>query len=381
MNIQPLIGFTSSLGNLRTSSLINYNNSLCFNCYSSESFNESEKSDLFTKSQINSNSEVNQYEIYDSSNNLGTLLQINNWAFIIFKRKKYKRRVFCLYVDKSFIRNQDREMLSIVIPFGKGKTYPLKFASIDRKKSFLDNIGFNYDYLKEYSFIKEIAKGTYGSIYLATKDSKEYSIKLIKKKNNVTQQLRREIYINQFLTQHKHNNIINVYDVYETGDYVYIIMEHITTQNFTSKNYQDFFNSNQSIKESYMHQLIEGVNFLHENGIIHRDIKFDNILIQNTKELSIKIIDFGLSILLCKGEQTKEGCGTLLYSAPEIIYNQPYNYHIDLWSIGIISFVLSYNKFPITQFHKSEYTKSLSELQETINTISPISGRVIYYYR
>ena len=127
--------------------------------------------------------------------------------------------------------------------------------------------------MKEYSFIKEIAKGTYGSIYLATKDSKEYSIKIIKKKNNVTQQLRREIYITQFLTQHKHNNIINVYDVYETGDYVYIIMEHITTQNFTSKNYQDFFNSNQSIKESYMHQLIEGVNFLHENGIIHRDIK------------------------------------------------------------------------------------------------------------
>lgn len=202
--------------------------------------------------------------------------------------------------NKYSTRNQDREMLSIVIPFGKGKTFPLKFASIDRKKSFLDNIGFNYDYLKEYSFIKEIAKGTYGSIYLATKDSKEYSIKIIKKKNNVTQQLRREIYINQFLTQHKHNNIINVYDVYETGDYVYIIMEHITTQNFTSKNYQDFFNSNQSIKESYMRQLIEGVNFLHENGIIHRDIKFDNILIQNTKELSIKIIDFWLSILLCK---------------------------------------------------------------------------------
>ena len=228
-------------------------------------------------------------------------------------------------------------------------------------------------FLDDYTFIRQISKGAFGSIYLVTKDEKDYSMKIIKKKQNIYKQLQREIYINEFLSTHKHKNIIDIYEVYETGDKVYIVMEYIDEKiNHMYNNYKyPSIIDNEVRKVNYIKQVIEGVGFLHKHGIVHRDIKFENILIDKIEDFTIKIIDFGLSVFLCKGEQAKEGCGTLIYSSPEIVLQVPYNYQVDLWSIGIISYVLNYNTFPITHFKEKEYLSNLSLLQQNLDKISP----------
>lgn len=339
----------------------------------SESFFENEQIKNH-KYEIDSYPYLTEYNIYSFNYGPGILSEIHNWCFFNFhKENKQKSKVFCLFIDKTFIRNEDNTTLSIIIPIGKGISFSFQFNSLKAKLNFFDNIGFNHLFLDDYTFIRQISKGAFGSIYLVTKDEKDYSMKIIKKKQNIYKQLQREIYINEFLSTHKHKNIIDIYEVYETGDTVYIVMEYIDEKiNHMYNNYKyPSIIDNEVRKVNYIKQVIEGVGFLHKHGIVHRDIKFENILIDKIEDFTIKIIDFGLSVFLCKGEQAKEGCGTLIYSSPEIVLQVPYNYQVDLWSIGIISYVLNYNTFPITHFKEKEYLSNLSLLQQNLDKISP----------
>ena len=94
-------------------------------------------------------------------------------------------------------------------------------------------------------------------------------------------------------------------------------------------------------------QIIEGIYELHKYGILHRDLKLENILIDDrNSKLNIKLIDFGLSKVVLENKNTNECYGTFLYSAPEVLLNIPYNLNIDLWSLGIIIFYLQYTYLP-----------------------------------
>ena len=81
---------------------------------------------------------------------------------------------------------------------------------------------------------------------------------------------------------------------------------------------------------------------MHEKGIIHRDLKLDNILV---KKNLFKIADFGFSII---SEYETEYAGTPLYMSPEIIKKLPYDYKTDIWSLGVILFLMLYREFPFT---------------------------------
>ena len=94
-------------------------------------------------------------------------------------------------------------------------------------------------------------------------------------------------------------------------------------------------------------QIIEGIYEIHKYGILHRDLKLENILIdERDSKLKIKLIDFGLSKVVLENKNTNECYGTFLYSAPEVLLNIPYNLNIDLWSLGIIIFYLQYTYLP-----------------------------------
>ena len=91
-----------------------------------------------------------------------------------------------------------------------------------------------------------------------------------------------------------------------------------------------------------IYYLLEAVSYLHRCGIVHRDIKPENVLIEtdDNRITNVKIIDFGLSKATLPHQLLTDQCGTLSYVAPEVLVNHGYGKQVDLWSIGVIMYLM-----------------------------------------
>ena len=139
-----------------------------------------------------------------------------------------------------------------------------------------------------------------------------------------------------------HPNIIKVYEFYKTEKYIYIINELCTGGELFDKIVEVKYFS-EDVARNIMRQLFSAVEYCHEKGVIHRDLKPENILIESSEEkdrdfFHIKIIDFGTCEILKKNKLTEQ-IGTSFYIAPEVLKNG-YNEKCDLWSCGIILYIL-----------------------------------------
>ncbi|XP_053748376.1 ribosomal protein S6 kinase-related protein isoform X4 [Panthera pardus] len=92
-------------------------------------------------------------------------------------------------------------------------------------------------------------------------------------------------------------------------------------------------------------ELVLVLCYLHDLGIIHRDVKMENILLDERGH--VKLTDFGLSRHLPQGARAYTICGTLQYMAPEVLSGGPYNHAADWWSLGVLLFCLATGKFPV----------------------------------
>ena len=118
-------------------------------------------------------------------------------------------------------------------------------------------------------------------------------------------------------------------------------------------------------------QIIEGLQYLHSQNIVHRDIKLDNILIDLTN--TVKICDFGVSRLIKKGEIMHDQCGTPAYIAPEILLNMGYEgFTVDIWSAGVVLYTMLAGVVPF----KHKYLNDLhySIIQGKYDDIENISS-------
>jgi serine/threonine protein kinase len=114
-------------------------------------------------------------------------------------------------------------------------------------------------------------------------------------------------------------------------------------------------------------QILKGVQCLHKYGIIHRDIKSANIMvnedfndnIKGTPKGSVKIVDFGLSRILGKFEYSLDPYGSLCFKAPELIKHIKYNFKVDIWAVGVTLFYIIYGELPFEKGDKDEIRNSI----------------------
>ncbi|CAF3753055.1 unnamed protein product [Adineta steineri] len=136
-----------------------------------------------------------------------------------------------------------------------------------------------------------------------------------------------------------HPNIITVHDVFENKHEIILVLELVSAgELFHYIAEKDALNEEEAAK--FILQILEGVRHMHEKNIVHLDLKPENIMLLEKNKTQIKIIDFGISRKLRPNEPTKETFGTPEFVAPEVIAFEPVTLATDMWSIGVITYIL-----------------------------------------
>jgi len=200
---------------------------------------------------------------------------------------------------------------------------------------------------QEFELEKLLGQGMGGEVWMAhTKAGQRVVLKKMPKKtsNFDRRRVEKEIKATSSLM---HDHIIKYLAHFETNDHVYMVLEYLDGVDLFAcmkmRNYRLL--KEQTIKK-VLKQIIDAVLFCHERGVVHRDIKLDNV-ISDTRG-NIKLIDFGLCEFVNSKETLLRGwVGSLEYAAPEILHRIPYSgFKSDVWSMGVLLYSLLYGEFP-----------------------------------
>ncbi|KAF8394349.1 hypothetical protein HHK36_020557 [Tetracentron sinense] len=196
--------------------------------------------------------------------------------------------------------------------------------------------------LGKYQLGRLLGRGSFAKVYYAKSlgDGTSVAIKVIDKTKIVSTIMEscivREVSVMRKL---QHPNIIKIHEVMATKTKIFLVMEYARGGELFSKIYRRGRLA-EPVARQYFQQLVLALHFCHNNGIAHRDIKPQNLLLDH--EGNLKVSDFGLSAL---PEQLKDGllhtaCGTPAYTAPEVVGRRGYDgAKADAWSCGVILFV------------------------------------------
>lgn len=191
---------------------------------------------------------------------------------------------------------------------------------------------------------KKIGKGIKSRPSFGSK--KEYAVKSIVQSRispEFIQELWNEIDILQSLD---HPNIVKAFEIYGSKRNIYIVMEFCAGGDLYSRLP---YTEKESAK--IIGKLLSAVAFMHEKGVVHRDLKFENIMFESKAEdAEIKVLDFGLSKKFKDGKLggMSEGVGTIYTMAPEVMRGV-YTSQADLWSVGVLAYMLLCNNRPFGQ--------------------------------
>lgn len=213
----------------------------------------------------------------------------------------------------------------------------------DRKKkkmsdeeihSRLRNIVSVGDPKRKYTKFEKIGQGASGTVYTAIEVATGHEVAI--KQMNLSQQPKKELIINEILVmrENKHPNIVNYVDSYLVGEELWVVMEYLAGGSLTDVVTETCMDEGQIASVS--RECLQALEFLHSNGVIHRDIKSDNILLGMDGQ--VKLTDFGFCAQITP-EQSKRSTmvGTPYWMAPEVVTRKQYGPKVDIWSLGIMA--------------------------------------------
>ena len=189
--------------------------------------------------------------------------------------------------------------------------------------------------LRYTNYIK-IGEGSTGMVYAANDLQSTNGAHLVAiKKMNLHKQQRRELLFNEvvIMRDYKHKNIVEMYGSYLVDDELWVVMEYLAGGALTDIVTKTRMDENQI--GTVCKSVLRALAFLHANGVIHRDIKSDSILLSNDGR--VKLTDFGFVAQVSADLQKRKSLvGTPYWMAPEVISRLPYGTEVDIWSLGIM---------------------------------------------
>ncbi|XP_035979772.1 NUAK family SNF1-like kinase 2 [Halichoerus grypus] len=230
----------------------------------------------------------------------------------------------------------------------------IKSPKPQMKKQAVKRHHHKHNLRHRYEFLETLGKGTYGKVKKARESSgRLVAIKSIRKDKIKDEQdlmhIRREI---EIMSSLNHPHIIAIHEVFENGSKIVIVMEYASRGDL-----YDYVSERPRLSEHearhFFRQIVSAVHYCHQNGVVHRDLKLENILLDANG--NIKIADFGLSNLYHQGKLLQTFCGSPLYASPEIVNGKPYTGpEVDSWSLGVLLYILVHGTMPFDgQDHKT----------------------------
>eukprot|EP00826_Nyctotherus_ovalis_P034338 TRINITY_DN2841_c0_g2_i1.p1 TRINITY_DN2841_c0_g2~~TRINITY_DN2841_c0_g2_i1.p1 ORF type:complete len:390 (+),score=90.65 TRINITY_DN2841_c0_g2_i1:111-1280(+) len=232
--------------------------------------------------------------------------------------------------------------------------------------------------IEEYEIGKEIGRGAYAIVKECSHKfdtRKKYAVKIYEKQKLLVPHRKRNVDREiQILKVLSHRNIVRLIESIEGVRQIYLVCELVKGGSLYG-----YIRSKESRKLSepearrIFTQIVAAVRYCHQKGVVHRDLKLENILLDEDK--NVRIIDFGFSVMVNPKAKLKVFCGTPSYMAPEIIAKKEYHgAPADVWSLGVILYAMLAGKFPFKGGNETELFASVAKGVYTAPTAS-VSAR------
>lgn len=285
------------------------------------------------------------------------------WTTVIermFHASSYEDReswVMAIQTLSGQLRSEDREMMDVddSMP-SDNEGYDLTPSNNSQRKKGRS--------IEDFELLKTLGKGTFGKVILGRekRNGNLYAIKILKKEVIVAKdEVEHTMTENRVLQKTKHPFLTFMKYSFEDKDRFYFVMEfacggelffHLQKVKTFSEDRTRFYGA----------EIVSALQYLHENDIVYRDIKLENLLLD--KDGHVRIADFGL----CKedisfGDKTKTFCGTPEYLAPEVLDDNDYGRSVDWWGLGVVMYEMMCGRLPF-------FNKDHEKLFELILTSS-----------
>ena len=191
-----------------------------------------------------------------------------------------------------------------------------------------------------FDIYEELGRGRFGVVFkVSDKSTREvFAAKFVRcRKQEEREKCKEEISIMNGLD---HSRLLQLAAAYETPKEVIMIMEFIGGGELFEKVVADDFTLTEHDCVLFMRQICQAIGYMHQKNIVHLDLKPENILCKSKKSHQIKIIDFGLTRKLKPGEDVRILFGTPEFVSPEVISYEPVSPASDMWSVGVVCYVL-----------------------------------------